>query len=104
MASADTATGSTPSARRRSASAIATSVLPTPVGPKMAITSTARSIVRRVSVHIATGLSTTPDARAGALEAASAAARALHGRACDLAVVFASGAHLAEPEVTLAAV
>jgi small ligand-binding sensory domain FIST len=57
-----------------------------------------------VSVHIATGLSTTPDARAGALEAASAAARALNGRPCDLAVLFASGAHLAEPEVTLAAV
>ena len=57
-----------------------------------------------MSVHIATGLSTTPDARAGALEAASAAARALNGRPCDLAVLFASGAHLAEPEVTLAAV
>ncbi len=57
-----------------------------------------------MSVHIATGLSTTPDARAGALEAASAAARALNGRPCDLAVLFASGAHLAEPEVTLAAI
>ena len=57
-----------------------------------------------MSVHIATGLSTTPDARAGALEAASAAARALNGRPCDLAVLFASGAHLAAPEVTLAAV
>ena len=62
------------------------------------------SIVRRVSVHIATGLSTTPDARAGALEAASAAARGLDGRPCDLAVLFASGAHLAAPEATLAAV
>jgi small ligand-binding sensory domain FIST len=57
-----------------------------------------------VSVHIATGLSTTPDARAGALEAASAAARALDGRPCDLAVLFASGAHLAAPETTLAAI
>ena len=83
---------------------MATSVLPTPVGPKMAITRTARSIVRRVSVHIATGLSTTPDARAGALEAASAAARGLNGRACDLAILFASGAHLAAPDATLAAV
>jgi small ligand-binding sensory domain FIST len=57
-----------------------------------------------VSVHIATGLSTTPDARAGALEAASAAARGLNGRPCDLAVLFASGAHMAAPEATLAAV
>ncbi len=57
-----------------------------------------------MSVHIATGLSTTPDARAGALEAASAAARGLGGRPCDLAVLFASGAHLAAPEVTLAAI
>ena len=57
-----------------------------------------------MSVHIATGLSTTPDARAGALEAASAAARGLDGRPCDLAVLFASGAHLAAPEATLGAV
>ena len=63
-----------------------------------------RSIVRRVSVHIATGLSTTPDARAGSLEAASAAARGLGERSCDLVVLFASGAHLAAPEATLAAV
>jgi small ligand-binding sensory domain FIST len=63
-----------------------------------------RSIVRRVSVHIATGLSTTPDARAGALEAASAAARGLGDRPCDLVVLFASGAHLAAPDETLAAV
>ena len=57
-----------------------------------------------MSVHIATGLSTTPDARAGALEAASAAARGLNGRPCDLAVLFASGAHLAAPETMLAAI
>jgi small ligand-binding sensory domain FIST len=57
-----------------------------------------------VSVHIATGLSTTPDARAGALEAASAAARGLDGRPCDLTVLFASGAHLAAPDATLGAV
>ena len=55
-------------------------------------------------MHIATGLSTTPDARAGALEAASAAARGLDGRPCDLAVLFASGAHLAAPDATLVAV
>ena len=57
-----------------------------------------------MTVHIATGLSTTPDARAGALEAASAAARGLDGRPCDLAVLFASGAHLAAPDATLVAV
>ena len=57
-----------------------------------------------MSVHIATGLSTTPDARTGALEAASQAARGLHGRSCDLVVLFASGAHLAAPEATLEAV
>ena len=57
-----------------------------------------------MSVYIATGLSTTPDARTGALEAASAAARGLNGRSCDLAVLFASGAHLAAPDATLAAV
>lgn len=57
-----------------------------------------------MSVHIATGLSTTPDARTGALEAASAAARGLNGRPCDLVVMFAAGAHLAAPEATLEAV
>ena len=57
-----------------------------------------------MSVYIATGLSTTPDARAGALEAASAAARGLRGRPCDLVVLFAAGAHLAAPETTVAAV
>ncbi|MGZ8633528.1 MAG: FIST signal transduction protein [Solirubrobacteraceae bacterium] len=57
-----------------------------------------------MSVHIATGLSTTPAARAGALEAASAAAHGLNGHHCDLVVMFASGAHLAAPESTLEAV
>src|SRR5215216_372191 len=104
MASAEMATGSSWWSRSRCPREIATSVFPTPVGPKMAMTRTPRSIVRRVSVHIATGLSTTPDARAGALEAASAAARGLDGRACDLAVMFASGAHLESPETTLVAV
>jgi len=55
-------------------------------------------------VHIGAGLSTSPDQRAAALEAALAARDALAGEACDLAVVFASGAHLAAPEATLEAV
>lgn len=55
-------------------------------------------------VRIGTGLSSLPDAYAGALEAASAARDALDGAACDVAVVFASGAHLAAPEATLEAI
>jgi small ligand-binding sensory domain FIST len=54
-----------------------------------------------MSVRIGTGLSTSPDARAGGAEAAAAARRALGGESCDLAVVFASGAHVAAPEATL---
>ena len=45
-----------------------------------------------------------PDPRAAALEAARDAAAGLDGARCDLAVVFASGAHLAAPEATLEAV
>jgi small ligand-binding sensory domain FIST len=52
-------------------------------------------------VRIGTSLSTSPDARAGAVEAALAARRGLHGRSCDLAVVFAAGTHVAVPEATL---
>jgi small ligand-binding sensory domain FIST len=52
-------------------------------------------------VHIGTGLSTTPDPRAGALEASLAARDGLDGSPCDLAVVFASGNHLAAPEAVL---
>ncbi len=55
-------------------------------------------------VRIGTGLSLSPDARSGALEAASAACGLLEGAPCDLAIVFASGAHLAAPEATLEAV
>ncbi len=55
-------------------------------------------------VRIGTGLSTAPDPRAAALEAAGLAAVELDGAACDLAVVFASGAYLAAPEATLEAV
>ncbi len=54
-----------------------------------------------MGIRIGSGLSTEADARFGATEAASAARDALGGRQCDLAVVFASGAHLAAPEATL---
>ena len=55
-------------------------------------------------VRIGTGLSTVPDARTAALEAASAAASALRGAPCELAVVFVSGAILAAPEAALEAI
>jgi len=54
-----------------------------------------------MGVRIGSGLSTEPDARFGAVEAAAAARDALGGRPCDLAVVFAAGGHLAAPEATL---
>ncbi len=54
-----------------------------------------------MSIRIGCGLSTTTDARSGAIGAAQAAAEPLGGRPVDLAVIFASGAHLAAPEVTL---
>jgi small ligand-binding sensory domain FIST len=54
-----------------------------------------------MGIRIGTGLSTDPDPRAGAIEAAATARAALGGRECDVAVVFASGAHLAAPEATL---
>jgi small ligand-binding sensory domain FIST len=54
-----------------------------------------------MAIRIGSGLSTEPDARFGAAEAAAAARDALGGRPCDLAVVFAAGAHLAAPEATL---
>ena len=55
-------------------------------------------------VRIGTGLSTSPDPRAGALEASLAARAGLEGASCDLAVVFASGAHLVAPEAVLEAI
>jgi small ligand-binding sensory domain FIST len=55
-------------------------------------------------VRIGTGLSTSPDPRAGALEASLAARAGLDGESCDLAVVFTSGSHLAAPEAVLEAV
>jgi small ligand-binding sensory domain FIST len=57
-----------------------------------------------MSVHIGTGLSTSPDPRAGALEASLSAHAGLRGAACDLLVVFASGGYLAAPEAVLEAV
>lgn len=53
-----------------------------------------------MSVSIGAGLSTHPDPRVGAIEAAGAAAAGLDGFA-DVAVVFAAGHHLAAPESTL---
>ncbi len=55
-------------------------------------------------VRIGTGLSTSPDPRAGALEATLTARDGLAGAPCDLAVVFACGTHLAAPEAVLEAV
>jgi small ligand-binding sensory domain FIST len=54
-----------------------------------------------MGVRIGCGLSTNPDPRSGAIEAAQRARATLEGRRCDLALVFASGHHLASPESTL---
>jgi small ligand-binding sensory domain FIST len=54
-------------------------------------------------VTVGAGLATHGDARLGAIEAAATAMAGLAGPP-DLAVVFASGAHIATPEVTLEAV
>ena len=56
-----------------------------------------------MGVRIGCGLSTESDAREGAGQAAEAALGALDGASVDLAVVFASGTHLAAPEATLEA-
>jgi len=53
-----------------------------------------------MTVRIACGLSTASDSHAGALEAAATVAAELDGNV-DLAVVFASGAHLADPDRTI---
>jgi small ligand-binding sensory domain FIST len=55
-------------------------------------------------MRVGTGLSAEHDSPAGAAEAARAAAQGLGGAEADLALVFASGAHLADPEAMLAAV
>jgi small ligand-binding sensory domain FIST len=54
-----------------------------------------------MGVRIGCGLSTDPDPRTGAIEAAQRAKTTLDGHRCDLALVFASGHHLASPEATL---
>ncbi|MBA3328141.1 MAG: histidine kinase, partial [Solirubrobacterales bacterium] len=54
-----------------------------------------------MSVRISCGLSTASDPRSAALAAAGQVGAALAGASVDLAVVFASGAHLAAPEATL---
>ena len=59
------------------------------------------SIVRSMSVRVGAGLSTHPDPRVGAIEAATEAGAELGGERPDLAIVFAAGAHLAAPEATL---
>jgi small ligand-binding sensory domain FIST len=65
----------------------------------------AGSIVKRgMSVRIGTGLSTLPDARAAAQDAAAAALAGLRGAPCDLVVMFVSGDLLAAPEAALGAV
>ena len=54
-----------------------------------------------MAVRIGAGLSTELDPRESAITAASEAGAALNGDPCDLAIVFASGGHLAAPEATL---
>jgi small ligand-binding sensory domain FIST len=54
-------------------------------------------------VIIATGVSAALDPVMGAVEAAAAVARGLGGAPADFVTVFASGAHLAAPELTLEA-
>lgn len=54
-----------------------------------------------MSTRIGTGVSTEPDPLEAGMAAARSAALALGGAPADLAVVFASGAHLVAPEATL---
>lgn len=54
-----------------------------------------------MSVRIGTGVSTHDDPRVGAIEAAQEARTGLDGAPADLAVVFAAGGHLADPEATI---
>lgn len=57
-----------------------------------------------MSLRVGAGLSADLDPFAGATEAAALAADGLAGEAADLVIVFASGAHLAEPETMLEAI
>jgi small ligand-binding sensory domain FIST len=52
-------------------------------------------------MRIGAGISSEPDPRTGATVAARSAAAGLEDAVADIAVVFASGAHLAAPEATL---
>jgi small ligand-binding sensory domain FIST len=52
-------------------------------------------------VRVGSGLSTSTDVRAAAVEAAAAARGGLGSGAADVVLVFASGGHLAAPEATL---
>ncbi|HEX2103046.1 MAG TPA: FIST N-terminal domain-containing protein [Solirubrobacteraceae bacterium] len=54
-----------------------------------------------MSVRIGCGLSTTPDPRVAAIEAASQARAGLGAAGADVAFLFCTGAHLAAPEATL---
>jgi small ligand-binding sensory domain FIST len=54
-----------------------------------------------MGVRIGAGLSTNSDVRTGAIEAAAQAGRDLPTGPPDLVVVFASGAHVVDPEATL---
>jgi small ligand-binding sensory domain FIST len=54
-----------------------------------------------MAVRIGAGLSTELDPREGAIAAATEAGAGLGDEACELAIVFASGSHLAAPEATL---
>jgi small ligand-binding sensory domain FIST len=54
-----------------------------------------------MSSRVGAAISTLPDALEGSVEAAGAAASALGGTDPDLALVFATGSHLAAPEATL---
>src|SRR5215212_10891284 len=56
---------------------------------------------QEMAVRIGAGLSTELDPSEGAIAAATDAGAGLGGDACDLAIVFASGSHLAAPEATL---
>ena len=86
---------------------MATAVLPTPVGPKMA---TIDAHGRGVSSdghgrpHRRRPLDRRPTRARARSRRPPRPRAALNGRPCDLAVVFASGAHLAAPEATLEAV
>jgi small ligand-binding sensory domain FIST len=57
-----------------------------------------------LTVRIGTGVSTAADPAAGAIDASGRAAAGLGGEIADLCAVFAGGAHLADPQATLAAV